>query len=132
AVESLATDSSQPLLQAFYGPRGLSVQSAASLMRSVERLNQSVQADAKGGGGGGGAGAVPVVRRNFSDTAFWDPAVKTDATGNAHLSLTLPDNATTWALTAKGVTNVAAGYVGQARAEVVATKELLLRPVLPR
>src|SRR5438270_5587748 len=65
AVETLATDNSRPLLQAFYGQRGLSVQTAGSLMGSVERLNQTGQADAKGGGGGGGGGEGPGGGRQF-------------------------------------------------------------------
>jgi uncharacterized protein YfaS (alpha-2-macroglobulin family) len=132
AVESLATDLAQPLLQAFYGQRGIGVQTSATLMRSVERVNQTVQANGKGGGGGGAVEALPAVRRNFSDTAFWNSAVKTDAAGKAQVSVVLPDNLTTWSLTAKGVTGLAAGYVGEARVSVISTKDLLLRPVTPR
>ncbi|MCA1555033.1 MAG: hypothetical protein LC737_11730, partial [Chloroflexi bacterium] len=46
------------------------------------------------------------------------------------MSVTLPDNLTTWNLTAKGVTLNT--LVGEARSDVIATKDLLVRPVTPR
>jgi len=42
----------------------------------------------------------------------------------------LPDNLTTWRMTARGVT--ADTRVGQASVDVVSTKDLLIRPVVPR
>ncbi len=130
AVQSLANDTSQSALQAFYGRRGLAVQTATTLVRSVERLNETVQANSKGGGGGGAQAALPAVRRNFLDTAYWNANVTTDASGKAQVSVTLPDNLTTWNLTAKGVTM--STLVGEARTDVIATKDLLVRPVTPR
>ncbi len=129
AVLSLVDDTSVPLLKAFYTRRGLSVQTSSSLMRSVDRLNDAIQQGDKGGGGGDGADAPP-VRRDFRDTAYWNAHVTTDAAGRAQLSITLPDNLTTWSLTAKGVSLDT--RVGEARTEVISTKDLLLRPVTPR
>ncbi len=132
AVQSLMDDQSTPLLEAFYGRRGLAIQTATTLVRSVERLNQTAERDAKGGGGGGGpaATAAPPVRRDFRDTAYWNARVTTDAQGSAQVSVTLPDNLTTWNIRAKGVT--ATTLVGDTSLDVVSTKDLLVRPVTPR
>jgi len=48
-----------------------------------------------GGGGGGGGGSME-VRRDFADTAFWAPNVRTSGEGDASVSFTLPDNLTEW------------------------------------
>lgn len=128
AVLSLIDDRAQSPLDAFYSERGLGVVTAATLARSVERINQQLSPEAKGGGGGGQA--IQPVRRDFRDTAFWKADVVTDAQGRARVSIPLPDNLTTWNLAAKGVT--AATQVGDARADIVSSKELLLRPATPR
>ncbi len=128
AVQSLVSDQSQSPLDAFYGQRGIGVTTAASLARSVERVNLTLTPGVKGGGGGGPN--LQPVRRNFVDTAFWNANVVTDASGRAQVSIPLPDNLTTWNLTAKGVT--VATQVGMASADIVSTKDLLVRPVTPR
>ena len=129
AISALASDQARTLLDTFYGERGTSVRTASSLVVSVDRINQRLASTSKGGGGGGPGGAV-VVRENFVDTAYWNPTLTTDAQGKTHFSVALPDNLTTWQLTAKGVT--AKTLVGQQQHEIVATKELLVRPITPR
>jgi hypothetical protein len=129
AVQALADDRSTPLDSAFWGTRGIGVQTSASWVRSVERINQNVQAEAKGGGGGGPEETSP-VRRNFQDTAFWKADVVTDANGKASVTVALPDNLTTWNFTAKGVTKET--LVGTGKLDIVETKPVLVRPVVPR
>jgi hypothetical protein len=130
AVLALADDRSTSLQEAFWGTRGIGVQTSASWVRSVERINQNVQAEAKGGGGGGAPEEGSPVRRNFQDTAFWKADVVTDANGKATVSVNLPDNLTTWNLTAKGVTKET--LVGTGKLDILETKPLLVRPVVPR
>jgi len=55
-------------------------------------------------GAGGGANGPAGVRVKFPDTAYWNPNVLTDAHGNAVVTLTLPDNLTTWHLSADAST----------------------------
>ncbi|MCB0208216.1 MAG: Ig-like domain-containing protein [Anaerolineae bacterium] len=77
--------------------------------------------------------AVPAgveVREEFSDTAFWEPIIVTDESGQAEVTLTLPDNLTTWVMRGVGVTNNT--EVGEATTELVSTMPLLIRPVAPR
>ncbi|MGQ0603138.1 MAG: Ig-like domain-containing protein [Anaerolineales bacterium] len=128
AVLQLSAPNSQNVRDFFYGERGLGVRTASGLTLSVDRINVDA-AQAKGGGGGAEAG-FDEVRGNFLDTAFWRSTVTTDANGEASVSVTLPDNLTTWRLDARGLT--ADTLVGQGTVDIVATKDLLIRPVTPR
>ncbi len=77
----------------------------------------------------GDKGSVETVRRDFPDTAFWQPTITTDARGQAMVRLKLPDNLTEWRLTAIGHT--ANTQIGFARAKVKAAKDLMARLRLP-
>ena len=74
--------------------------------------------------------APPRLRREFADTATWLPHVVTNADGRATVSLTLPDNLTTWRVVSKGTTSDT--LVGEAEAEVLATQPMLVRLAAPR
>jgi uncharacterized protein YfaS (alpha-2-macroglobulin family) len=132
AVLSLTDPNVPPALDAFYGARPLSIRTADTLSINVDRITDKVAAaDAKGGGGGGEASAdAQFTRSNFKDTAYWNDTVNTDANGNAQVSIILPDNLTTWTMTARAFTNDT--KVGDATNDVVSTKLLLIRPVTPR
>ncbi len=117
------------LFNRFYRARGLGVMTAATLVVNVDRLLAQLPEGAKGGGGGG-EGAEFTVRREFPDTAYWNAAVRTGPDGTAQVELTLPDNLTTWTMDGRAVT--ADTKVGQARVDIIATKDLLVRPALPR
>jgi uncharacterized protein YfaS (alpha-2-macroglobulin family) len=70
------------------------------------------------------------VRKEFRDTAFWQPAVITDSRGKATIAFALPDNLTTWRATARAQTLATA--VGEATSKVRVTKPLLVRLSAPR
>ena len=70
------------------------------------------------------------IRQEFADTAYWEPLIVTDRHGGASITLTLPDNLTTWTL--RGVGLNADTVVGEGTADLIATKPLLVRPVAPR
>jgi uncharacterized protein YfaS (alpha-2-macroglobulin family) len=72
----------------------------------------------------------PKIRKAFPDTAFWNAAVTTDATGKAQVSFAFPDSLTTWRATARGISLDA--KVGAAVNRVIVRKNLILRPVTPR
>ncbi|MGA9349864.1 MAG: Ig-like domain-containing protein [Anaerolineae bacterium] len=130
SVLALAEESAPTLVQHFYGQRGVGIQTAASLALSVDRLNLLIAQKAKGGGGGPEAAAAGLVRREFPDTAYWNPTVRTNEDGRAQVSVQLPDTLTTWRLGVKGIT--AATEVGEAKGDVISTLDLLVRPVAPR
>ena len=72
----------------------------------------------------------PAIRKNFKDTAFWQPDVITGADGRATVKVELPDNLTTWRATARGVTTDT--KVGAAKYKVVARKDVIMRIETPR
>lgn len=57
----------------------------------------------KGKNGGGGAdeeSSFSNLRKNFKDTAYWNPAIMTDSEGKATISFDLPDNLTSFRIMA--------------------------------
>ncbi len=128
AVLSLTPPNSGPILEAFYGERALGVRTALGLTLNVDRLN--VAADQAKGGGGGAEAGFDEVRGNFLDTAYWNATVVTGENGEAQVAVTLPDNLTTWRLDARGIS--ANTLVGQQIVDIIATRDLLIRPLTPR
>lgn len=70
------------------------------------------------------------VRKRFLDTAYWNPAIVTDSSGQAHVSFELPDNLTTWRATVRGITENT--MCGQAINTVISRQEMLVRLEMPR
>ncbi|NJK63069.1 MAG: alpha-2-macroglobulin [Synechococcaceae cyanobacterium SM2_3_1] len=70
------------------------------------------------------------LRQDFRDTAAWFPAVTTDPSGEADVEVRLPDNLTTWRLTARAIT--ADTQVGSTQTTLTVTKDLLVRLATPR
>ena len=66
----------------------------------------------------------------FADTAYWTGKLQTDSMGLASVKVRLPDNLTTWVADARGITTDS--RVGGAVLELVSSKDLLIRPQLPR
>jgi uncharacterized protein YfaS (alpha-2-macroglobulin family) len=74
---------------------------------------------------GGDKGGNMPLRSKFKDTAFWVPAVQTDAKGTAKITFQLPDNLTEWRATAVGVTDQS--VAGMADVHFKARKDLMVR-----
>ena len=72
----------------------------------------------------------PMIRKDFRDTAFWQPSAITGADGRATVKFKLPDNLTTWRATARGVTSDL--KVGVKTSKVLARKDVILRLETPR
>jgi uncharacterized protein YfaS (alpha-2-macroglobulin family) len=138
AVLNLTAPNSQPMLDAFYSRRSLSVETTVPLAWSIEAYNAQIQdmlpqGQGMGSGGGGkGEGSYGVfeVRGNFQDTAFWKARVVTGVDGTAQATVTLPDNLTTWRMDARAVTDDT--RVGQVTSDILSTKPLLVSPQAPR
>src|SRR6185437_448121 len=126
AVLALAAGTTPSLMDTFYSSRDLGVMTGATLNQYIDRLNLNQKVGSKGGGGGGGQGPT---RQNFPDTAYWNPSVMTNANGDASVTIKLPDNLTTWTLTA--LVGTAGTLVGQNSVDLISTKDLLLETALP-
>ncbi|HEX8652494.1 MAG TPA: alpha-2-macroglobulin family protein, partial [Pyrinomonadaceae bacterium] len=77
-----------------------------------------------------GQQAELTIRKEFKDTAFWQPDVVTNAEGKAEVKFDLPDNLTTWRATARAVTDDT--RVGSSVGRVLARKDLIMRLEMPR
>ncbi|MCC6574610.1 MAG: hypothetical protein IT462_12575 [Planctomycetes bacterium] len=78
----------------------------------------------------GEGAAVPVVRSDFKDSAFYSHRVVTDADGIAKFEVAFPDNLTEWRIALRGIS--AKAKVGEAFAAVKVRKNLILRDQAPR
>lgn len=125
AVLALADPYAEDIDTAFFSIRPLSVRIGIPLGIQAGR-NLMVA----GGIGGGGDGADMSIRKEFEDTGYWNAEIVTNDQGEAEVTFLLPDNLTTWQAEARGITEDT--LVGQGTAEIVTTKDLLVRPVTPR
>lgn len=69
------------------------------------------------------------TRETFTDTAYWNPSIKTDQNGKASVTFKLPDNLTTWVL--KGFANNTSHQFGEGVGEVKVSKNVVVSPILP-
>ena len=142
AVLTLKEDNAPNIVEAFYARQPYRGQIGAGLFISGEGLTPEIPFETGGFGGGGGGGAAEAVltravgeeeggvRQDFRDTAHWTAHVTTGQNGRATVTITLPDNLTTWRLSSKAVT--ADSLVGQSSVDIISSLPLLIRPVTPR
>lgn len=70
------------------------------------------------------------IRKNFNETAFFFPDLKTDQEGNVHFSFTMPEALTKWKLqTLAHTKELAFGYSSK---ETITQRELMVQPNAPR
>jgi uncharacterized protein YfaS (alpha-2-macroglobulin family) len=129
-IFSLSPDLSAVMLDTFYYLRPSEVAVFHGL-RPERTLWYTRPQEPGGMGGGGGDGGTEIgpPRRDFQDTAAWFPGLQTDSNGLVTVTVTLPDNLTSWRLTARAVT--ADTQVGQAVMNVTTHKPLIVRPLVP-
>jgi hypothetical protein len=124
AIFNLSDDLSGPIFQAFYHRRIYGVRTYDS-MSPIRYLTYD-----EGGRGGGDGGILPFSpRQDFPDTVAWYPALKTDRNGEVQVTLTLPDNLTSWRVMVKAAT--ASTKVGEAYINIETRQDIVIRPVLP-
>ena len=73
---------------------------------------------------------VVTLRENFNETAFFYPALRTDAEGNVNIEFTLPESLTTWRLL--GLAHTQDMLTTLLDEKVVAQKDLMAQLSLPR
>jgi uncharacterized protein YfaS (alpha-2-macroglobulin family) len=126
SIYAIQPDNAPNMESFFYGGQEVRVQTSFSFAAQYSGGGyQTVPASPAAGGPGGIR-----VRRQFADTAYWNPVVQTGPDGTARVSFTVPDNLTTWRATARGITAQTA--VGSATQEAIASMPLLVRLELPR
>jgi uncharacterized protein YfaS (alpha-2-macroglobulin family) len=138
AIYSIASETAGNIKREFYGRRYDEVQTSLAIHytftgyggekpASLARNKPAYQlADFKNDS----AYAETTIRKEFKDTAFWQPDVITGGDGKATVSFKLPDNLTTWRATARGVT--ADTRVGSVVQKTIARKDVIMRLEMPR
>ena len=149
AALSLGERNSGSLLETFFSPQALGVNTSSSLLNNADELTATLvkalgtltpmddMFDCCFGGGGYREIVAPLIlkpRSEFIDTPYWNPALITNEDGEATFSVKLPDNLTTWRLDARAITEGRAGrfLVGENTFDLISTRPLLIRPVTPR
>ncbi len=108
----------------------LSVTSGDSRMELLRQVFFGFVRNDRLTGGDGGDLTVTKTRRDFRAVAFFDPAVRTDDSGNATVTFTVPDSMTTYRVFAVACDN-GAGFASGQR-EMLVTKEFYVEPGAPR
>lgn len=74
-------------------------------------------------------GAVLLSPSNLQETAYWNPAIVTDAAGKATVAVTLPERSASWKLLAKGIT--VETLAGEGSGELTVKKDLFAEVRVP-
>ncbi|MFZ1529317.1 MAG: alpha-2-macroglobulin family protein [Ferruginibacter sp.] len=92
----------------------------------VDQLDKDPSGPPSGKGNGGNT----QIRKNFNETAFFFPELKTDANGNVEFSFTIPEALTSWnMMTLAHDKNLASGMGTKS---VITQKPLMVQPFAPR
>lgn len=114
-------------LGTFFAPWGLAVKTASQ----YERLTQIPAPDQERYVTGGDSAGMPgSFRARFRATAYWNPSIVTDASGEASVTFDAPDNLTAFRLMA--VAADASDHFGSGERRFVVNKPLQLISALPR
>jgi uncharacterized protein YfaS (alpha-2-macroglobulin family) len=97
--------------------------------KAVDTLSKKDEADSARSDSTGAAPPA-ALRSNFSETAFWQPHLLTDADGSAAIEFTVPDSVTSWNVFVHAITKDLRG--GSAEKETRTVKDLMVRPYVPR
>lgn len=121
AVEEMATADALP-----EAPIG-----ALDVKGEDEALVGSIAGLAKGDVGEGGKAAESTqMRENLNETAFFYPQLVTDEQGDVTMKFTLPESITTWRFMALATDEDV--RFGTLESEVVAKKDVMIQPNMPR
>jgi uncharacterized protein YfaS (alpha-2-macroglobulin family) len=97
---------------------------------TVARPKQDAESPATPGAAQTAEASTIQIRKNFNETAFFLPDLKTDSMGNISFGFTIPEALTTWKFQAMAHTKDAA--FGYSTKEIVTQKKLMVQPNAPR
>ena len=112
------------------GPLTKAMATAPTAMANGAMAAKDEAADIEGQRAESADETVGSVRENFDETAFFMPALRSDAEGRVALRFTLPESLTTWHFTA--LAHDAALNYGFLRDTIVARKQLMAEISAPR
>jgi uncharacterized protein YfaS (alpha-2-macroglobulin family) len=124
ALLELMPNSSWNLLEAMMQRRSWGVETSTAQMEIIGRRHYGRKAVAPGGGGGHSG-----ARELLETLLLWQPAVKLDAQGQAHITVPLNDALSTFKIVA--VADASTGLFGTGSASIRATQDLQIISGLP-
>ncbi|MBS1603245.1 MAG: alpha-2-macroglobulin [Bacteroidetes bacterium] len=105
-------------------------QNPAEAGNEPQSIRDGVLATAAEGSRAGLAQQLPGLRKNFNETAFFFPDLRTDSNGSVSFSFTMPEALTSWKwMTLAHTKDLAFGY---SEKTVITQKELMVQPNTPR
>ena len=119
AVFNIASDDDIKIKEAICSSSYFPNYTFSSYMDQLDKLSE-----ASGGGGGGDK-----VRANFGDTAYFN-TINTNSEGIATVTFTLPDNVTTYRITAHAANNEL--YLGEKTSKIISTLDFFIQHIEPR
>jgi len=114
----------------FFGGADALAEGAVPTASAPMALRKSAMADEAKAEDGEAPMAETTVRTRFADTALWVAALATKPDGTAEVTVKMPENLTTWKARVWAMGGGA--RVGEGAAEVLTTKNLVLRLQAPR
>ena len=117
SIYALRPEDTKAMAHAFYPQRSNRVSTDYSF--NVQYLGDADKSEPK-----------ITARKKFRDTAFWKPNAETDGNGRTSVTMTIPDNLTTWRTTVYACSDDTA--LGYAQTKVIATKPFFVRLETPR
>lgn len=116
----------------FYRRRDLAVKTLETRKLVLEQISEKDLKEKGLAGGGGGEDYFPAVpvRKDFKSCVYWNASVVTDASGRARVRFQMPENLSGFRIMA--VAQTAASQFGNAQKNITVSKDLMLRPALPR
>ena len=103
---------------------------AVAEAKQVEYLSSPVAMRALGASEAIPSADPVILRKNFRDRAFWAGRIELPASGKTVVDIPLPDDLTTWVVRVWSLTGDT--RVGEAKSEILVSKDLIARLELPR
>ena len=124
-----ATETSKEVISTQAVEREVMEMAAEEAPMAAAPMAEEMMAD---GVGGGDAGAAPIaVRSNFNPLAVFAPSVRTDARGQASVTVTVPDNLTRYRIMVVAVDESGKQF-GSGESNLTARLPLMVRPSASR
>ncbi|MDP1822229.1 MAG: alpha-2-macroglobulin family protein [Archangium sp.] len=134
AVLGLTAHPTPDPVKELYAARSLAVRTADGRLDLVHSRRSRQEALFPGGDGEDSETFHKILtgdlRHLFKSTAYWNPSVAVGPDGIARVSVTLPDNLTTFRVMAIGFDGH--GRAGSGDLKIIVRKALMVQPVLPR
>jgi alpha-2-macroglobulin len=122
-------------IKAIFKKYGLKLWTTDSRKNLLKKFNILYANNNPGGGGEDGDENNPIppkpaTRKNFKNTIYWNPALVTNSKGQAQVTITMPDNLSSFRVMAVAIDKK--DHFGHGHNSITINKPFMLQPALPR